>query len=543
MFVNDGDLKVAKIRVIGVGGAGNNAVNRMIDKGITSADFYALNTDKQALMLSRVPEENRIQIGQQITKGLGAGSEPELGEQAAEETREEIEAICEGVDLLFIAAGMGGGTGTGAAPVVAKIAKDKGCLTVAVVTKPFAFEGKKREANAVKGIANLSKYVDTIIIIPNDKLLECLPKETPMIDALTFADDNLRQGVCGISDLISTPALINLDFADVRTIIKNQGLAHMGVGRAKGENRIIDAVRQAVSSPLLETTIEGASGVIINITGGKDLSLGQVYEAAKLVQNVVDDSANIIFGANINEDLQEEIIVTLIATGFNKNSGEGKDIKTLATAAQAAENAKKAETKTDDFRLNGGIKPSPAYDLFVKKNAVNSSDDDRREQENSAPRYNDGQNYGGRTDYSYNDRAAQNGGSAQNAQYGGFAQNQQNNGYSQNAQQGGYAQNSGNGYAQNNGYAQRNEGYADSAAQGGYYREDNNFNGNNAPERPRSFAEVNDDARMNGNGGYEEPRRPARRIEMEADLEEAEPEKKQDKRELPSFVKRLFGKK
>ena len=543
MFVNDGDLKVAKIRVIGVGGAGNNAVNRMIDKGITSADFYALNTDKQALMLSRVPEENRIQIGQQITKGLGAGSEPELGEQAAEETREEIEAICEGVDLLFIAAGMGGGTGTGAAPVVAKIAKDKGCLTVAVVTKPFAFEGKKREANAVKGIANLSKYVDTIIIIPNDKLLECLPKETPMIDALTFADDNLRQGVCGISDLISTPALINLDFADVRTIIKNQGLAHMGVGRAKGENRIIDAVRQAVSSPLLETTIEGASGVIINITGGKDLSLGQVYEAAKLVQNVVDDSANIIFGANINEDLQEEIIVTLIATGFNKNSGEGKDIKTLAAAAQAAENAKKAETKTDDFRLNGGIKPSPAYDLFVKKNAVNSSDDDRREQENSAPRYNDGQNYGGRTDYSYNDRAAQNGGSAQNAQYGGFAQNQQNNGYLQNAQQGGYAQNSGNGYAQNNGYAQRNEGYADSAAQGGYYREDNNFNGNNAPERPRSFAEVNDDARMNGNGGYEEPRRPARRIEMEADLEEAEPEKKQDKRELPSFVKRLFGKK
>lgn len=543
MFVNDGDLKVAKIRVIGVGGAGNNAVNRMIDKGITSADFYALNTDKQALMLSRVPEENRIQIGQQITKGLGAGSEPELGEQAAEETREEIEAICEGVDLLFIAAGMGGGTGTGAAPVVAKIAKDKGCLTVAVVTKPFAFEGKKREANAVKGIANLSKYVDTIIIIPNDKLLECLPKETPMIDALTFADDNLRQGVCGISDLISTPALINLDFADVRTIIKNQGLAHMGVGRAKGENRIIDAVRQAVSSPLLETTIEGASGVIINITGGKDLSLGQVYEAAKLVQNVVDDSANIIFGANINEDLQEEIIVTLIATGFNKNSGEGKDIKTLAAAAQAAENAKKAETKTDDFRLNGGIKPSPAYDLFVKKNAVNSSDDDRREQENSAPRYNDGQNYGGRTDYSYNDRAAQNGGSAQNAQYGGFAQNQQNNGYSQNAQQGGYAQNSGNGYAQNNGYAQRNEGYADSAAQGGYYREDNNFNGNNAPERPRSFAEVNDDARMNGNGGYEEPRRPARRIEMEADFEENEPAQKQDKRELPSFVKRLFGKK
>lgn len=524
MFVNDGDLKVAKIRVIGVGGAGNNAVNRMIDKGITSADFYALNTDKQALMLSRVPEENRIQIGQQITKGLGAGSEPELGEQAAEETREEIETICDGVDLLFIAAGMGGGTGTGAAPVVAKIAKDKGCLTVAVVTKPFAFEGKKREANAVKGIANLSKYVDTIIIIPNDKLLECLPKETPMIDALTFADDNLRQGVCGISDLISTPTLINLDFADVRTIIKNQGLAHMGVGRAKGENRIIDAVRQAVSSPLLETTIEGASGVIINITGGKDLSLGQVYEAAKLVQNVVDDSANIIFGANINEDLQEEIIVTLIATGFNKNSGEGKDLKTLASA-QAAENAKKAETQNDDFRINGGIKPSPAYDLFVKKNAANPAGDDRREAGNSSDaHYGDGAGYGGRPDYSYNDRAAQ------------------SNGYAQNVRQnGGYSQNAGNGYAQNNGYDQRAEEYSENVGQNGYYRNDNS-NGNNA-ERPRSFAEVNDATRPNDNGGYDENRRPARRIEMEADFEENEPAQKQDKRELPSFVKRLFGKK
>ncbi len=327
MFVDDGNMKVAKIRVIGIGGAGNNAVNRMIDKGITSADFVAINTDRQALMLSRVPIENRIQIGENATKGLGAGSQPELGEQAAEETKEEIERVCEGVDLLFIAAGMGGGTGTGAAPVVAKIARDKGCLTVAVITKPFAFEGKKREANAAKGIANLTKYVDTIIIIPNDKLLDCLPKDIPMRDALTFADDNLRQGVCGISDLISTPALINLDFADVRTIIKNQGLAHMGVGRAKGENRVIEAVRQAVSSPLLETTIEGASGVIINITGGKDLSLGQVYEAAKLIQNVVDESANIIFGANINEDLQEEIIVTLIATGF-KNKAEREKEKT-----------------------------------------------------------------------------------------------------------------------------------------------------------------------------------------------------------------------
>ena len=318
MFENSGNLGVARIKVIGVGGAGNNAVNRMMEKGIVSAEFVAINTDKQALMLSKVPLENRLQIGEKVTKGLGAGSQPELGEAAAEENRAEIEALCEGVDLLFIAAGMGGGTGTGAAPVIAKIAREKGCLTVAVVTRPFSFEGKKRELNAVKGIANLSKYVDTIIIIPNDKLLEALPVDTPMVEALAYADDNLRQGVCGIADLISTPALINLDFADVRTIICNQGLAHMGVGRAKGENRIVEAVRQAVSSPLLETTIEGASGVIINITGGRDLTLGQVYEAARVVQNIVDESANIIFGANINEDVKEEVIITLIATGFSK---------------------------------------------------------------------------------------------------------------------------------------------------------------------------------------------------------------------------------
>ena len=339
MFEELNNLGVAKIKVIGVGGAGNNAVNRMIEKQITSAEFIAINTDKQALMLSKVPIENRLQIGEKVTKGLGAGSQPELGEAAAEENRAEIEALCENVDLLFIAAGMGGGTGTGAAPVIAKIAREKGCLTVAVVTRPFAFEGKKREANAVKGIANLAKYVDTIIIIPNDKLLEALPVDTPMVDALTYADDNLRQGVCGIADLISTPALINLDFADVRTIIANQGLAHMGVGRAKGENRIVEAVRQAVSSPLLETTIEGASGVIINITGGRDLTLGQVYEAAKVVQNIVDDSANIIFGANINDDIKEEVIITLIATGFSKKErnvveNENKQVKPVIVQSQ-----------------------------------------------------------------------------------------------------------------------------------------------------------------------------------------------------------------
>ncbi|MBE5764441.1 MAG: cell division protein FtsZ [Clostridiales bacterium] len=384
MFEDSGNLGVAKIKVIGVGGAGNNAVNRMIEKGIVSAEFVAINTDKQALMLSKVPLENRLQIGEKVTKGLGAGSQPELGEAAAEENRAEIEAFCEGVDLLFIAAGMGGGTGTGAAPVIAKIAREKGCLTVAVVTRPFAFEGKKRELNAVKGIANLSKYVDTIIIIPNDKLLEALPVDTPMVEALAYADDNLRQGVCGIADLISTPALINLDFADVRTIICNQGLAHMGVGRAKGENRIVEAVRQAVSSPLLETTIEGASGVIINITGGRDLTLGQVYEAARVVQNIVDESANIIFGANINEDIKEEVIITLIATGFNRkeapSEGEKKVVKPVivhsAGVSQSVISSAEKTIKNEEpvvIREEPKVEPVKQEPIYVKPVEVKPS--------------------------------------------------------------------------------------------------------------------------------------------------------------------------
>ncbi len=321
----DQGSSVAKIMVIGVGGAGNNAVNRMIDQGVHTAQFVAINTDKQALMLSKCPPENRYQIGAEETKGLGAGANPEIGEKAAEESRELIEQIVDGVDLLFIAAGMGGGTGTGASPVIAKVAKEKGCVTVAVVTKPFMFEGGKREANAKKGIANLEKYVDTMIIIPNDKLLEALKPDTPMIEALKYADDTLRQGICGIADLIATPSLINLDFADVSAIIKNQGLAHMGVGRAKGENRILEAVREAISSPLLETTIEGAKGVILNVTGGKDLTLKQVDEAAHSIKGIVDPSANIIFGMNINEALQEEVIITMIATGFDRSSDDSSD--------------------------------------------------------------------------------------------------------------------------------------------------------------------------------------------------------------------------
>lgn len=385
MFEDNGDLRVAKIKVVGVGGGGNNAVNRMIESGITSAEFYSVNTDKQALMLSRVPIENRIQIGEELTKGLGAGSQPELGEAAAEESKEELAAICENVDLLFIAAGMGGGTGTGAAPVIAKMAKEKGCLTVACVTKPFSFEGKKRSENAVKGIANLSKYVDTIIIIPNDKILEALPTDTPFLTAFSYADDSLRQGVCGISDLISTPALINLDFADVRTILSNQGLAHMGIGRSKGENRIVEAVRQAVSSPMLETTIEGATGVIINITGGKDLTIGQINEGARLVQNVIDDSANIIFGANVNEELNEEVVITIIATGFSNKDAQSSAQSRMNIAEKVN---RLASENRERERASAEVAKAAEYEARMAEETARRAEERRRleaEERSSAP--------------------------------------------------------------------------------------------------------------------------------------------------------------
>ncbi len=315
MFNSEENTNIAVIKVIGVGGGGNNAINSMVDSNLTSAEFISVNTDKQVLLLSKA--DKRIQIGESLTKGLGAGANPEIGERAAEESKDELTELIKGTDLLFIAAGMGGGTGTGAAPVIARIAKELGVLTVAVITKPFSFEGRKREENAKNGIINLRKYVDTLVVIPNDKLLQVLPGSTPFGDAFKVADDVLKQGISGIVNLIATPALINLDFADVSAIMRNQGLAHMGIGRAKGENKMIEAVRQAVSSPLLETTIEGAKGVILNITGGKDMSLGEVSEAAKLVQGVIDYSANIIFGAAIDETFVDEVAVTIIATGFN----------------------------------------------------------------------------------------------------------------------------------------------------------------------------------------------------------------------------------
>ncbi len=307
----------AVIKVMGVGGGGCNAVNSMIGSNISSAEFISVNTDSQALLLSKA--EKCLQIGEILTKGLGAGSDPTIGEAAAEESKDEIATVLQGTDLLFIAAGMGGGTGTGAVSVIARIAREMGILTIAVVTKPFAFEGKVRNENANKGIANLRKYVDTLVIIPNDKLLQFLPQQIGMLDAFKVADDMLKQGIVGIVDLIATPSLINLDFADVNTVMRNQGLAHMGIGRAKGENRVIESVRQAVSSPLLETTIEGAKSVILNVTGGKDLMLNEVNEAAVLVQGIIDSSANIIFGATIDEAMVDEVKITVIATGFAPN--------------------------------------------------------------------------------------------------------------------------------------------------------------------------------------------------------------------------------
>ena len=311
--------ETAVIKVIGVGGAGNNAVNRMVDSGIEGVEFVSINTDKQALMLSKA--KTKIQIGEKITRGLGAGANPDIGAQAAEESKTEISEAIRGADMVFVTSGMGGGTGTGAAPVVASIAKEMGILTIAVVTKPFTFEGKKRLTQAERGIESLRGKVDTLVVIPNDKLLQIIDRKTTMLEAFKMADDILRQGVQGISDLIKIPGLVNLDFADVKAVMLNTGMAHMGIGRASGENRAEDAAKQAIQSPLLETTIEGARGVIINVTGGENMGLHEVNTAAELVQRSVDPEANIIFGAVVVKSLDEDICITVIATGFDKEPG------------------------------------------------------------------------------------------------------------------------------------------------------------------------------------------------------------------------------
>ncbi|MBF2018992.1 MAG: cell division protein FtsZ [Hydrococcus sp. C42_A2020_068] len=306
---------VAKIKVIGVGGGGCNAVNRMIESGVSGIEFWAINTDAQALSQSEAPQ--RLQIGQKLTRGLGAGGNPAIGQKAAEESREEIAHALENTDLVFITAGMGGGTGTGAAPIVAEVAKEIGCLTVGVVTRPFTFEGRRRNSHAEEGVSNLQSRVDTLIVIPNNQLLAVANAETPMQEAFRMADDILRQGVQGISDIITIPGLINVDFADVRAIMADAGSALMGIGIGTGKSRAKEGAIAAISSPLLESSIEGAKGVILNITGGHDLTLHEVNAAADIIYEIVDPNANIIFGAVIDEKMQGEIRITAIATGFS----------------------------------------------------------------------------------------------------------------------------------------------------------------------------------------------------------------------------------
>ena len=330
----------ANIKVIGCGGGGSNAVNRMIIEGLKNVEFIAINTDKQALLLSHATQ--KIQIGDKLTKGLGAGANPEIGKKAAEESKDEISEAINGADMVFITAGMGGGTGTGAAPVVAEIAKSLGILTVGVVTKPFPFEGRRRMKHAEMGIENLKQRVDTLVTIPNERLLTMVDKKTTLLESFKLADDVLRQGVQGISDLITIPGLVNLDFADVRAVMVDKGLAHMGVGYGAGETRAQDAAKQAISSPLLETSIVGATGVLLNVTGGADLGLLEINEAAEIVQEAADPDANIIFGAVIDETLKDEIRITVIATGFEKsaremNGGQSAEEKTSETLMSASE--------------------------------------------------------------------------------------------------------------------------------------------------------------------------------------------------------------
>jgi cell division protein FtsZ len=349
--------ELAKIKVVGVGGGGNNAVNRMIEHGVEGVEFIAVNTDSQALNLSKA--EIKVQIGNKLTRGLGAGANPEVGKKAAEESKEQLEEVLSGADMIFVTAGMGGGTGTGAAPVIAQVAKELGALTVGVVTRPFSFEGRRRSNQAVSGIDTLKSNVDTLIVIPNDRLLEIVDKNTPMLEAFREADNILRQGVQGISDLIAKPGLINVDFADVKTIMFDKGSALMGIGIATGETRATEAAKKAISSPLLETSIDGAHGILMNITGGSNLSLYEVQEAADLVTNAADEEVNVIFGSVINEDLNDEIVVTVIATGFD-------------------ESAQKAEPKRRDTR--------PAANPIQKQHAATQMPEETVQREQPAPR-------------------------------------------------------------------------------------------------------------------------------------------------------------
>jgi cell division protein FtsZ len=345
---------VARIKVIGVGGGGCNAVNRMIKSGVTGIEFWAINTDAQALAQSEAPQ--RLQIGQKLTRGLGAGGNPAIGQKAAEESREDIAHALENTDLVFITAGMGGGTGTGAAPIVAEVAKELGCLTVGVITRPFTFEGRRRTNQAEDGIGGLQTRVDTLIVIPNNQLLSVIPQETPLQEAFRVADDVLRQGVQGIADIITIPGLVNVDFADVRAVMADAGSALMGIGIGSGKSRAKEGAIAAISSPLLESSIHGAKGVVINITGGNDLTLHEVNVAADTIYEVVDPNANIIFGAVIDEKLQGEMRVTVIATGFSGETQETSSRSTGQTPPSATFNPSKSSTSANnELPKSGGL--------------------------------------------------------------------------------------------------------------------------------------------------------------------------------------------
>jgi cell division protein FtsZ len=340
------EQSTAQIKVIGVGGGGSNAVNRMIETGLNGVNFMAINTDKQALAGSKA--ETKLQIGEKLTKGLGAGANPEVGQKAAEENLDDLTKFIAGSDMVFITAGMGGGTGTGAAPIIAKAAKDLGILTVGVVTKPFTFEGKKRRDHAELGIKFLKKYVDSLVVVPNDKLLQIAEKNTSMLEAFKMADEVLKQGVQGISDLIAEAGLINLDFADVKTVMSDRGIAHMGVGRGTGESRVAEAVKAAIESPLLETSINGAKAILLNIMGGYDLGMLEVNEAADQIEKAADKDAIVIFGASVKEEMKDEIIITVIATGFEDRPADILSPSRDKAEAHAAEEDGAGNTSGED---------------------------------------------------------------------------------------------------------------------------------------------------------------------------------------------------
>ena len=400
----------ARIKVIGVGGGGNNAVNRMIEAGIESAEFVAVNTDMQALTLSKAP--TKIQIGAKLTGGLGAGAMPEIGQRAAEESIEELREQLKGVDLLFIAAGMGGGTGTGAAPVIAKLARDMDILTIAVVTKPFPFEHQKRMANAIDGINKLRNYVDTLLVVPNAKLLEVLPARTPVVEAFHRADDVLCQAVQSLSNLIAVPAMINLDFADVRTTMRRKGLAHIGLGVGEGEAKMMDAVRAAIQSPLLATTIAGATDVIINVAGGDDLAIDEVNEAVSRVKDVISPNGNVIFGIGYDNKLNNTAVVTLIATGFDDTQQDLEEEKPapMRDPQEGAQRKnfddifRKSEERRPGEYNNGLGASNPVIDEYNRRNnaavdALYGRKDDQAKQQPSFDRFASESKYdGGRYD-------------------------------------------------------------------------------------------------------------------------------------------------